>query len=114
MNSAKVEGNLVEGKSYTAKWTSGKEYLGKYDGIVNVPYTTNIHQTIGIPTDVHSFPERKGDSTKYFPLGHFDKYGVTFEEGNTVVRGGRRAARSRQSRQSRKSRRRQSRRQSRQ
>ena len=106
MNSAKVEGNLVEGKSYTAKWTSGKEYLGKYDGIVNVPYTTNIHQTIGIPTDVHSFPERKGDSTKYFPLGHFDKYGVTFEEGDTVVRGGRRAPRSRR----RQSRRRQSRR----
>jgi hypothetical protein len=102
MDSLKEE-NLVKGTSYTAIFSTGKEFLGEYHGIVNIPYVTNISQPIAIPTDVHSFPERKGETSKYFPRYHFNKYGVTFEEGNTVGRGGRRATRSIRSRKSRKS-----------
>jgi hypothetical protein len=117
MGSLLTEGNLVKGTSYTAKFSTGKEFLGEYGGIVNIPYVTNISQQIPELTEVHSFPERETgvDKSKYFPVGHFKNHGITFEEGNTVGRGGRRTARSTRSRrrQSRRSqsRRRQSRRQ---
>ena len=92
------EGDLVVGRSYTlivpAKTYIGfsKTFFGKYDGIVkNHPFTTNIYQPIGVPTDVHSFPEIPRDATKHFPIGYFNEHNLIFEEGDTTKqRGGRR------------------------
>lgn len=106
-----TEDDLVVGTSYTMiipkdKYGNNpiKMFLGRYDGIVY-----NLPNTNGKPSNFHSFPERAGDASKYFRVGHFNQYNIIFEVGNTEPKlgGRRRKANTRKTRRSRRSTRRQ-------
>lgn len=94
-----AEESLVKGKAYTLIYSDGrKEFLGVYDGIVSTEICVgypgySMHGT-GKYKDMHSFPERqaiwekrfgyRSDASMTFDLDHFTKYGLPFEEGDTV------------------------------
>ena len=94
-----TEESLIKGKAYTLIYADGrKEFLGLYHGIVSREILEgypgySMHGT-GKHKDMHSFPERqaiwekrfgyRSDASMTFDIGHFTKYGSTFEEGDTV------------------------------
>lgn len=109
-----TEGELVEGRSYTAIWginprgnDGGKEFLGRFqrgEGTKRFEILNNNKQFVLKISPYISFerPEGGWDATREFPVGHFDRFGVFFEEGNTAPRRGGKRRRGRRSTRSRR------------
>ncbi len=95
-----TEDQLIKGKCYQMLVNGGymklNEYAGKVTQEVSIKLGAHSIEGTGEMGEFHSFPNRpgRGGASTSFPVGHFNKYGITFiEEECAKTMGGRRRKR---------------------
>jgi hypothetical protein len=95
-----TEEQLIKGKCYkmliNGYYSKLNEYAGKVTKEVMTKLGAHSMEGTGEMGEFHSFPDRPGSAVSTsFPVGHFNKYGITFieEECAPKTMGGRRRKR---------------------
>ena len=93
-----TEEQLIKGKCYkmlvNGYYMNLNKYAGKVTQEVRIKLGAHSSTGSGEMGEFHSFPDRPGGSNTYLPVGHFNKYGITFIEDECAkTMGGRRKKR---------------------